>query len=675
MRRNFSLFLLAICETGISGSAHAANEAALPALEVQLRASALFQAAAPESAGDAAASGPRWGGARLYGSTGLANVNEVVDIGRRRSYQQLSANVGVLWPLLGSRLALDEQMRERGIATLQLQLDTETQRRQALTELRHSYIEYWAAQQRARLASDFLAQQPKLEEVLRQRTAAGLLLESDRLEFLSALERVALELQDARTAPLAAGATLRRLLARPLDDTELARPNFDSSCKASPALLEVHPELQWLQALARRAQASPRSSELYPWHSDIRIGYARSHEPDSGQNGGSGIVSWSFDYPIGERDVWRSERARLRTEARRAGENYEHRRQELLDQLQELQQRETLAAASLRLSRLALSAATARVHERQLRANKLAGDVIEQLQQARYQQYRAAIAELDAQQHVYESNNALTPLIVANCAAMTQHLGRGLYLWSSQRFVAQLAAGEAPGLLARLNSLQIERVYLALDAAQIKAASEDPSTLRAALAAAAIQGVQIELLLGEPTWMLPHAREKLLQLIDELRHFSFAGLHLDLEPSQLDASGGPGAQILPELLATLRVVRERSPWPLSLSLHHRDLAAVVEGKPFAEQLQQLDIQPTLMIYSADTERVAMIAGAALQRWPLLRARVAVSMEPELDDSASFARLAPAERERRWRVIESALSDRQLVGLVIQPGRTWLYDTQ
>ena len=74
-----------------------AGRLVLGALEQRLRTRADFQQATVAGTGAPDDASVRWGGAHLYASTGLASVNEVVDIGRRRSYQQLSANVGVSW--------------------------------------------------------------------------------------------------------------------------------------------------------------------------------------------------------------------------------------------------------------------------------------------------------------------------------------------------------------------------------------------------------------------------------------------------------------------------------------------------------------------------------------------------------------------------------------------------
>jgi len=79
----------------------------------------------------------------------------------------------------------------------------------------------------------------------------------------------------------------------------------------------------------------------------------------------------------------------------------------------------------------------------------------------------------------------------------------------------------------------------------------------------------VELLLGEPTWVLPQQRAKLLALIDGLRNLPFDALHLDLERGQLEKQ--QQSSWSEYLLQTLRAVRSRSPWPIALTTNYREL--------------------------------------------------------------------------------------------------------
>jgi hypothetical protein len=655
----------------LGAAAHAAGPS-LADLEGRLRTTPVFSGpdATPEES--MRRESALWRGVRVYGSTSLASVDEVVDIGRRRSYEQAAATVGLQWPLLGSRLRLDEEQQDRELASLALQFDAETRRRRALVELRRAYIALWAAQRRAELASGFVADEKQIADMLLQRTRAGLLLESDRLEFMSAFERARVELRGAESAQLTARDRVHLLLQEEIGTQAVQAPRLDGVCRASAATLDTHPELQWLSAAASRAQSAPRSSARYPWRSDLRVGYARSHEPDTGQSGGSGVISWSFDYPLGEREQWRADRARTRLQAARAAADYAQRLGALQNEIRRIAAEEALANASLMVARRSVEASEAKVRERRLRAGRLAGDVAEQLQSARYARYRAAVAQVDAEAILYAAQNEWTPLAPSNCRLQTQLRGRALYLWASEPLLVALQHDEAAPLMQRLARAQIDRLFLSLDAQQLAAAARDERPLRAALAAASRQGVSVELLLGEPSWMLPQHRDTLLATVERLRALPFAGLHLDLEPNQLDAAGGEGLQFVPDLLATLHAVRARSAWPLGLSVHPRYLGAPVAGQPLATHLQELGIEAAVMIYVADAQRVRETAMSLVERFPQLRLRVALSLERELDAAQSLAHVTGPEREQRIAQIEATLAPYNFAGVALQTSKSWLY---
>ena len=73
------------------------------------------------------------------------------------------------------------------------------------------------------------------------------------------------------------------------------------------------------------------------------------------------------------------------------------------------------------------------------------------------------------------------------------------------------------------------------------------------------------LLLGDPAWINPADRPKLMALIRRFQNVPFDGLHLDLEVEQL---GWPvPAARLQDWLNTVKEAKKRSPWPLSISAH------------------------------------------------------------------------------------------------------------
>src|SRR5256886_17253855 len=61
------------------------------------------------------------------------------------------------------------------------------------------------------------------------------------------------------------------------------------------------------------------------------------------------------------------------------------------------------------------------------------------------------------------------------------------------------------------------------------------------------RGFKVELLLAEPSWILPARRSELLAIIGRLKAVPYDGLHLDLEPAQLDSAPEKAPQLLGSL--------------------------------------------------------------------------------------------------------------------------------
>ena len=105
-----------------------------------------------------------------------ASVDEVVDVGRRRSYQQMSVSGGVRFPLLGSRLRYSDGVIDRQISELTAAADQELKRRDLFARLRRAYVELWSARVRRQLAAEYQSTAPEMESLLLRRTAAAMLL-------------------------------------------------------------------------------------------------------------------------------------------------------------------------------------------------------------------------------------------------------------------------------------------------------------------------------------------------------------------------------------------------------------------------------------------------------------------------------------------------------------------
>lgn len=229
------------------------------------------------------------------------------------------------------------------------------------------------------------------------------------------------------------------------------------------------------------------------------------------------------------------------------------------------------------------------------------------------------------------------PLLVALSltaqAAQAEKWSQASYVWDSE---ALLESGQRPAELDALRNAGMDKIYLGLKAAQIKDLGTTRHRLEQLLRDAAGKGVQVILLLGDPSWIEPPERHQLTDLLAKLKGLAFSSLHLDLEVEQL---GVPVPdQRLKDWLETLRVASSVSPWPVEISSHHRWFADPKPGQTCVPcALPDAGVrQVSLMIYTRNPNNSARMAEQIARRWPDLQFRLAQSTEPQLDATESWA---------------------------------------
>ncbi len=231
--------------------------------------------------------------------------------------------------------------------------------------------------------------------------------------------------------------------------------------------------------------------------------------------------------------------------------------------------------------------------------------------------------------------------------AQTVAGGIGVYMWMTRDWLnrtRQLAArypdkdwpekedyGDDP-IWKELDENRVRTILLSLDGDQIRTFTADDraaSHLTRLLTTARRKGFRVELLLGEPSWILAQHRQSLLNIVQRLRSQPFDGLHLDLEPNQLSTAPERTPALLEGLIETLDAVRQLSPWEVALSIHPRYLLHPLGRGTVADALARIGVRRVmLMVYVANPRRVVEIAGEIMKAHPDLRVGVAVSVEPE-----------------------------------------------
>jgi len=703
--------LVSLIATFLMGPAVALGLPPLEQLETRIELSPAAQLAerAYESTRDSLSAGRIGLGVSAFGSVGYAHNHDIIDPLHSWTYNQAVAGGGLSVPVLGSRLQLEDSLSEQQVQLLQLDARRELRRRELLGRLRKAYGDYWYGQRLELLARNYLQDEATLERVVALRTRARLLLDADRLELLSGFSL-------ARRDEAAGGADrevalglMRELTGQDLDGGIAVRPLVPAACvrhlDASDDWADSDPELVGLQRVVALREINPRDNALYPVQSNVQLAYQTREDMPTGQRGGSAVLSWSFQVPVEYGSQRRLLARAAAAQLSRARLEYEIRRQELQQQRRELIVRAAVLQQTAQFAAVRLAAANAAVEERSLRAVKLEGDVAEQLQRARIQHYGAAKALVEADKAmVYwyadwarfgmapcqpppdgmTAAQTATAVRAASLRSAAAHApdpagvqaatagpaNRALYLWRSAEWLTYATTELGERKFAEIHSAGITRLLISLDAEQMRRAIADPSPLVRAVRSTHEHGFRVELLLGDPGWIRPEQRGGLLAIIDGLKSVPFDGLHLDLEPEQIDAAADKLPALLGLLAQTLAAASAASPWPLALSIHPRDLDVRLGDSSFAEVLLRLRISPTIMVYVANPDRAVAIAQPLLGHYPQLSFSVALSLEKSLGPQESLWSYPEDERRRRIARVETALAAGNFSGLTLQLEDGW-----
>jgi hypothetical protein len=686
---------------------------ALPPLEqletrIELSPAAQLAERAYESTRDSLNAGRIGLGVSAFGSVGYAHNHDIIDPLHSWTYNQGVVGGGLSVPVLGSRLQLEDSLSEQQVQLMQLDARRQLQRRELVARLRKAYGDYWQGQRLELLARNFLKDEPILERVVELRTRTGLLLDADRLELLSGFSL-------ARRDEAAGGADrevalsiMRELTAQDLDGGIAVRPLVPTACvrnlDARDDWADSDPELVGLRKVVALRETNPRDNALYPVQSNVQLAYQTREDMPTGQRGGSAVLSWSFQVPVEYGSQRRLLARAAAAQLSRARLEYEIRHQELQQLRRELIGRAAVLQRTAQFAALRLAAADAAVEERSLRAVKLDGDVAEQLQRARILHYGAAKALVEADRSlVYwyadwarfemapcNEPDAMTAAQAATAvgaaslrtpaarsadsagiqAATPVPANRALYLWRSAEWLTYAATELGDRKFGEIHSAGIARLLISLDAEQMRRAIADPSPLVRAVRSTHEHGFRVELLLGDPGWIRPEQRGGLLAIIDGLKSVPFDGLHLDLEPAQIDSAADKLPALLGLLAQTLAAASAASHWPLALSIHPRDLDVRVGDSSFAEVLLRLRVSPTIMVYVANPERAVAIAEPLLGHYPQMSFSVALSLEKSLGPQESLWSYPEDERRRRMERVETRLAAANFSGLTLQLEDGW-----
>ncbi|MBL8498081.1 MAG: TolC family protein [Nitrosomonas sp.] len=622
------------------------------------------------------------------------------------------ARIGLRYPLLGSA---ERQDRAISDAATQVQIETirhDWSKRLAALVMEENYAAYWSAQKMLALTETYLdLRNLGVEKVLQQRNQTGLLLMSDYFEFMSAFERAEraqLEFINNRDQALT---RLMHLTNLPIAPFDAVKPGLSNVARETQPDIQ-QPDLMILQAQTDHLRKIRETEHWQGIDSDLSLvafgGPAIPHpSPESSQFGYGGAVGFNFRMPLEIVSYRRNEQSRLGSQLVSLQTEFSRRGQELDLEFKSMLGRYHQLVQQIRFQHTRLGAAKESVRERYLRLHALDGDVIEKYLQAINTYYRTALEYVEAESEQWklhirlrqflstvsngvdpvnpqaEQSSIITPLDKAR-QYFEQRTGASahpheqppgqpeadaanysVYLWNFGEIQARA------NFWKKAKKLRIKRILLSLTARQINAAVAKPAHLRNFLQNARRNGISVELLLGDPYWILPEERPHLLAIIKKLKHIHFDGLHLDIEPEQL-SDVQIDKKTLEEFVETIRRATAASPWPVAVSVHHRYLAQESSlGICVLCQFAKIGVKEvTVMYYSVNVANVVTTMQSAMQQFPGLSFSLAQSLEPELEPENSYAHKPQAAFRRAMQQLQNQLQAPNFNGLAIQSWKDW-----
>lgn len=622
----------------------------------------------------------------FFGGAGIARISEAVDDTRTREHTDLSARIGLRYPLLGGnrvdRRALHRAEGEERINAIKLDESQQLVGRQVTK----AYGQYWAAQNIVTLTDAYAQFSDEIKKILALRREAGLLLESDQLELIAGFERVHQMRIHHQSQQQQALAQLTRLTGKALPAFEAVTPTFYEpplELSDNDLIESTHPELQIIEAELKTQKELLEVAQREDVYADFVVSSSVTDEL-SGPSGYGLYAGVNFRMPLFYGEYKSADEAFVESNIRKSEASHLQRRDILVERARINVDLYRDYVQLLRFSLIQWDALSRVLEERSMRAQRLDGDVLSALVGSMHRYFSQSVdlfelqkklwaiqAELSHHQlwaerlvasesidvpefskvvePIFASQRTLMNKTVSSSRRQKSRAGHAVYLWHSQ----QLMVSENPAFWQQFKARRITKLLVSLNGDQIEAIAADPKPLVTFLSVAEQKGVAVSLLLGDPGWALSDQRNGLFDIIYTLRELPFDGLNLDIEPDSLGVE--VTESLLRDWIETIRLANMLSPWPLEVTMHHRYLTAPISGFCVTCELASFGVSNvSVMVFVTNPERVVDIVEPALVAHPPLRISVVQSFERHLSREESYASFTEQDAQDRIARVEASL---------------------
>lgn len=213
-------------------------------------------------------------------------------------------------------------------------------------------------------------------------------------------------------------------------------------------------------------------------------------------------------------------------------------------------------------------------------------------------------------------------------AATPPKLRYSAYAWNADDVVSRWKAGTLWSFAKRLS---IDDFMLGFTDADIAKYSKKSGTdaLDAMIAQGKRHGVAFDLLLGDPSWILPNGVPVLKRILQRLHRVHFSGVNLDLEPNEV--RGKPIKTAIVDLVNAMKQYVAVSAWPVTLDanwIYVNDGNTFNGGYCYPCGLQSAGVtRIALLVYVSNPKTVYAISSPILEHYPSFRFTIGQSVEP------------------------------------------------
>ncbi|HEY1976733.1 MAG TPA: hypothetical protein VGG89_09325 [Candidatus Baltobacteraceae bacterium] len=212
----------------------------------------------------------------------------------------------------------------------------------------------------------------------------------------------------------------------------------------------------------------------------------------------------------------------------------------------------------------------------------------------------------------------------ANAPALTY----GTYAWNVAEVTSRWKRGTLWTFAA---AIHVNDFLLGFTDANIAKYSRKDGTaqMNAMIAEGKKHGVAFELLLGDPSWIVPSGVPKLVRILHRLAAVHFAGVNLDLEPNEV--TGLPIRTVIMDLVDAMPRYLTASSWPVTLDanwIYMNDGNRFNGGICYPCGLEAASVKRiALLVYISDPKTVYAVCAPILKHYPNFSFTIGQSVEP------------------------------------------------